>query len=423
MVGAGAGAGILTGLAESALSSGGAVSAAGSAEAVDKPKVSGATKAFDGVIKPKSNLSSVTESVPNKQEMGTSGIVDKPEAKIIPEAAKAPVTISATVELSSKGFLQDIHNLKANIIKQYGNNIPEEIKTKIIDKPTPEIAKEYGLYKPGHINESAVGYAGEKLSLDSNGQLIIERVDGTKETLSGLGRESAKVAVPEVDTNTPSVPTPENLADVPVKTMVIETKIIPELDSRVVPTEHVAIPDEPEIIQDTGTAEKVVNHTAFGVSEPGKVNTGLDVIDKAGSKTVVLDGVEIAHEQSTGVGKMLVLDDKFRSGVQNSAARKAFAEVFEQSDFLKKPGVEVIPRDFEGGKIYLVRGLNSSNPAEVKSFVYGEEFATGSFDGTKLKMSLNSGRGGGFFGALVETPYERAFREVKNVVKGINNSK
>lgn len=408
MVGAGAGAGILTGLAESALSSGGTVSAASSVEATNKPK----TGSFDGVVRPKSNISSVAESVPNKQESVVPEIVNKPENIIIPEAIKTPTSISATVELSSKGFLQDIHNLKANIIKQYGDNIPPEIKTNIIDKPTVEIAKEYGLYKPGSVNESAVGYAGEKLSLDGNGKLIIERLDGTKETLSGIGRESVKVAVPEVDTNTPSVPTPEKLADVPVDTEVIQTKIL-EADSRMAPIEQAMVPEEPEImpVVDTSRPENLINQ----IEHKGSL---VDVVAEGEGRVVKIGDQIIGHDKVFGDSKILVLDDMYQDGAKYKDIRGAFAEAFEKSAKVDQIGQNPTAIDFEGGKIYIIQGL-SNDPMGMKVLLNGKEIASGSMEvkGSVLgpKLKFDSSLKGGWF--LDDNAYERAFKNVKKFLQ------
>lgn len=417
MVGAGAGAGILTGLTESALSSGGAVSASGSVETINKPKVG----SFDGVIKPKSNIASVTESIQNKQEGGVSGIIDKPETKVVPESVKAPVIISATVELSPKGFLQDIHNLKANIIKQYGDNIPEEIKTKIINKPTIEIAKEYGLYKPGELHESAVGYAGEKLSLDTEGHLIIERIDGTKETLPGLEGESIKAVVPEVETNTPRVQTGQRIAPIPVDTEVIPAKPIPELHSAPVPVEPVTIPDEVEVIPHKDIIQPETSGTVplsvVGASESGKMSVGLDVINNAGSKTVVLNGVEIAHEEPFGAGKIITLDKKFQDGVQYKSIRESFVQAFEKNVTVDQVGQNPTTFDFEGGKIYIVQGLKD-DPTGIRVLLNGKEIAKGTIDTTGSvvgpKLKFNSGLGDGWF--FSHNAYERAFEFTKKAL-------
>jgi hypothetical protein len=408
MVGAGAGAGILTGLAESALSSGEAVRAAGSVETVNKPKlsVSPKTSSFDGVIKPKTTQASVLEAVSDKKEVGTSGL----------DVVKAPVETSSipmAVELSPKGFLKDIHTLKARIIQEYGDNIPTEIKTNIIDKPTVEIAKEYGLYKPGDVNESAIGYAGEKLSLDSNGHLIIERVDGTKEMLSGLGREGVKAALPEVDTNTPSVPTPEKLADVPVDTAVIGNKVMPEWDSRNVAVEHAIIPDEPKIIPtvDTTGPENLVYQI------PHK-NSLVDVVTNNGEKVVKIGDLAIAHEKVFGGGKMLMLDDIYQDGPKYKDIREAFALAFEKSANVDQIGQNPTAIEFEGGKIYIVQGLKN-DPMGMKVLLNGKEIASGSMEvkGSVLgpKLKFDSSLKGGWF--LDDNAYERAFKNVKKFLQ------
>ncbi len=409
MVGAGAGAGILAGLAESALSSGSTVGATGSMETVNKPKAG----SFDGVVRSKSTTSSITEPVLNKQDSLIHEIVNKPENIITPESIKTSTVVSATVELSPKGFLQDIHNLKANIIKQYGDNIPPEIKTNIIDKPTVEIAKEYGLYKPGDVNESAIGYAGEKLSIDSNGKLIIERVDGTKETLSGLGRDSVKAVVPEMDTNTSSAPTPEKLADIPVDAEVIQTKVIPDWDSRTAPMEHVTIPSEPEVTPtiDVSRPENLIHQ----VEHKGSL---VDIVTQGEGKVVKIGDQIIGHDKVFGDSKILVLDDMYQDGAKYKDIRGAFAEAFEKSAKVDQIGQNPTAIDFEGGKIYIIQGL-SNDPMGMKVLLNGKEIASGSMEvkGSVLgpKLKFDSNLKGGWF--LDDNAYERAFKNVKKFLQ------
>jgi hypothetical protein len=411
MVGAGAGAGILTGLAESALSSGVGIGGSNTESIPNKPKIT-QTKVsapFDGVIKPKTmQAGSLETALPNKEAVANTIDTAKPSAVFEKSSIK--------VELSSKGFLQDIHNLKANIIKQYGDNIPPEIKKNIIDRPTVEIAKDYGLYKPGEVNDSAVGFVGEKLSMNDNGQLIIEHVDGTKETLSHIGRDTLKQApqeavVPTQDTTLIA----EKLADVPVDVdhpAVIEAKV-PEWDSRMAPVEQATIPEEPKIIPTVDTSGPT--NVVYQIPHNDSV---VEVLAEGESKIVKFGDQTIAHEQTFGNGKLLVLDDKFQDGAKYKDLRSAFAKAFEKSARVDQIGSSPTAVEFEGGKIYIVQGLKD-DPMGMKVLLNGKEIASGSMEvkGSVLspKLKFDSGLKGGWF--LDDNAYERAFKNVKKFLQ------
>lgn len=108
----------------------------------------------------------------------------KDMVKDLPQKDLPGLVHSVEVPVSSKGFIETIHNLKEDVIKQYGNidNVPAEIKKNILDYSDVELAKKLHMYDPGN-NLSGVGYKGETLGLDSSGNIVYHHLDGKSDIL------------------------------------------------------------------------------------------------------------------------------------------------------------------------------------------------------------------------------------------------
>ncbi len=108
----------------------------------------------------------------------------KDMVKDLPQKDLPDAVHPVEVPVSSKGFIDTIHNLKEGVIKQYGNidNVPDELKRNILDHSDVELAKSLHMYDPGN-NLSGVGYKGETIGLDSSGNVVYHHLDGRSDVL------------------------------------------------------------------------------------------------------------------------------------------------------------------------------------------------------------------------------------------------
>jgi len=316
----------------------------------------------------------------------------------IPDAPKViEQVMDNKVPVSSRGFIQTIMDLKDKLRAEYdGQEIPENIKTNILDKSSVELAKELHLYDPdNHL--SGVGFKGDNLHMDTNGHLIYEHANGKPEIL--------------LDTNTGEVHN-------------IEVKLVPEHIENLAANETPKVPNLNEVpaIQDVPSpinipVSEISSHTfeQLPVSSTHVPfnNLFVDVLEKEGSKVMSFNGQEIAHEHIFGTGKLLELDDKFQDGAQYKNIREAFITAFEKQPTNLGGGQLIDAKVFEGGKIYIVQGVDN-NPAALKVLLNGKEIAKGVLIGDKPKLDLASNLKASWF---VETVYERAFKVAKASIK------
>ncbi|MDQ5883185.1 MAG: hypothetical protein QG654_97 [Patescibacteria group bacterium] len=85
-----------------------------------------------------------------------------------------------TVMAGSRGVIGAIDDMQDNLKLKFGNNIPEQYK-EFLSKDPNKLAREWGFYKPGEVNESAVIKKGEGFSIDSKGVVRFVGLNGTDE--------------------------------------------------------------------------------------------------------------------------------------------------------------------------------------------------------------------------------------------------
>lgn len=135
--------------------------------------------------------------------------IERPDlAHFAPEYAEKVQTpqavIPVEVPVSSKGFIDTIHNVQEEIVKKYGgeNNVPLELKSNILDKSDVKLAQELKFYD-AKSGSSAVGLKGETLGVDASGSLVYKHLNGTvdtvMDTMTGLKPERDNKMIPSID--------------------------------------------------------------------------------------------------------------------------------------------------------------------------------------------------------------------------------
>ena len=384
------------------------------------------TKIPSSALKPHlESVISKTEKISAKPTI-SEGLSSSPKPKIHiaemvtekPSRVSAPEKlIDAKVPVSSRGFIQTIMDVKKKILEEYGNdenNVPENIKTNILNKSSVELAKELHLYDPdNHL--SGVGFKGDNLHMDSNGHLIYEHANGKPEIL--LDTNTSEVHDIEVKLTPDHV---QNLAaqESPKVSMPTETtpasSVVPITEEPVVVSDMDHVPSTPSAAP---VIEKISESTDTNLPvSPSHIpfnNLFVDILEKEGSKVMSFNGQEIAHEHVFGTGKLLTLDDKFQDGAQYKNVREAFVTAFEKQPTNLGGGQLIDTKTFEGGKIYIVQGVDN-NPAALKVLLNGKEIAKGVLVGNKPKLDIASNLKASW---LVETVYERAFKLAKSSIK------
>lgn len=357
----------------------------------------------------------------------------------MPESG-APAVEAANVELSSKGFIQDVINLKKEVLSKYGDmdHVPQGIKDNLFGKSSVDLAKQYGLYDPEH-GLSAMGLKGEHLSVSENGDIIYGDVGGHQNVVfdSTTGDTQSfshfgKMFIPkphdvnhptgeighEVDLKHPieSGPADDMDPDYPVGHPVDLNHVSANGVSEAVPVNlepapYADVPNYPD------------GHVPFG-------NTYVNIVESPEGNKVLLDGYQIAHESNVGnFGKSLVLDDKFQDGAQYAEVRSAFVKALDEklgpmqisSGTFSNVNGAVNSMPFEGGKIHVLQGLDRDDPHSLGVFLNGKRIATGSMTdkGPDLRLLDEPGIKSGWFKG--DTVYERAFKASKKAVKEMSN--
>jgi hypothetical protein len=342
-----------------------------------------------------------------------------------------PIVTETKVELSSKGFMQDMHNLKANIMAEYGGEVPDSLKP-IMNKTPMELAKAFHFYDQGS-NASGLGFKGESLGVDSNGDIFYEHLDGNKQIIfdaekgefhhfDGKMVGSTSKVVPgseiypngkigddvysKLDYGGNKIITPDPI----VKTAGVE---VLEGDP-IFKTEAVSVLD----VKDT-TAEEIANNNISHIEVAG--GKSVDVWRMGEDKIVSFDGARIGQEIEENGKRVLVLDDTYQDGAQYEIYRNAFSKAFEQNTSVDVVGPNPIAESFEGGKIYISYNV-PNDPNSIRVLLNGKEIATGSttvVDRNGIpKIRMHGNLKGGWF--LVDNAYERAFKHIDKLIKAGN---
>lgn len=366
----------------------------------------------------------------------------KPKLDIeLKPTVKVENVLETKVDLSSKGFIQDFHNLKANILGEYvGKEMPESLKVSIMNKTPTELAKQFGFYDQA-TNASGIGFKGESLGIDSEGDLYYQHLNGEKQIIfdsktgqiykydAGLGTGEIASDGSEIFPNGKIGEKAFNKLDFGAdKDLLAQIKVAPAEqlvdDPILTPKEFVPadvvggvreIPDNgPVILADESkldvTPKIQDTPSSPSIHIPLEGGKSVDVIDLGGKKVVTLDGLPISEEKNG----ILVLDDKYQDGAKNANIRSAFAKAFEESTKTDVLGPKPIAETFEGGKIYVRFGL-PADPEKVSVLLNGKEIAVGNINNGTPKLSLLPGLKGNFL--LADNVNERAFKHIDKMIK------
>ena len=321
------------------------------------------------------------------------------------------------VELSSLGFIKDLHNLKADILSEYHEGtIPELLKVKVMDKTPIELAKQFGFYDPEH-NASAMGLKGESLSLDSSGNLFYERLNGTKQLIFDVKTGEIHpyteelVSAPLPSSPVQNIENADASVDVPIHDPILnvdETELT-DLSSgvkEIAVEEPIVLTNEENLNIKPSVSE---NESISSLKIPIANGKSVDVMDLGGQRVVTFEGLPIGHEE----GGLLVLDEKFQDGTENAPVRGVFAKAFEAT-VKDSMGPRPIAESFEGGKIYVSFGV-PTDPEKIRILLNGKEIAYGLIKNgvPKVEMLLELKRPW----YLSDSVYERAFKHMDKLIK------
>ncbi len=350
--------------------------------------------------------------------------------------------VPTAVELSSKGFIEDMHNLKADIIGKYDGTPPAELD-EIMKKTPIELAKQFGFYDAEH-NAIGMGFKGEHIGLDEKGNVYYEHLDGEKQIMfdaeSGefhkfdgeytterfaksmypkgvIGDDVTKVKFGE-GASSPEALEPFGVkksdldfgGDKAISKISLEQADISANESTVSVDE--SVPSAPALpAEDFGEIEK---HIPL---DNGKFVDVREVLDKEGvmSKGIMYDGVNLAHEELIGDRKILVLNDAFQDGEKYIEQRSAFNQAFladVKRDFF---GPKPIAESFEGGKIYVTHHVPLADPDQIRILLNGKQIAEGKLVHGVPEIKINPDLKTGWF--LEDNAYERAFKHINKLIK------
>ncbi len=106
------------------------------------------------------------------------------------------VTPVETVMAGSRGVIGAIDDMQDNLKLKFGNNVPEQYR-EFLSKDPNKLAREWGFYKPGEVNESAIIKKGEGFSIDSKGIVRFVGLNGTDEVYVPQGVKDVSVVESE----------------------------------------------------------------------------------------------------------------------------------------------------------------------------------------------------------------------------------
>jgi len=357
---------------------------------------------------------------------GNEGVETADSVGTPPPPEVVDVAKDMKVELSSKGFIQDLHNIKAEILQKYGtmDNVPENLRKNFMLKPSTDLAKQFGFYDPEN-GLSGKGFKGESLLIDDKGNLVYEHGGksqviyntGTNQMGDKFGGEMFKPNIPSPET-TPTLeeqtlkaardnfitedtkfpigeevaPTLEQQTAANFREGLDFTKVPPELET-------VVVPEPPEIIG---------------------ANTPIPEAPVSPEGIPMYRGNPIANYQEFGGQKILVLDDRFQEGKQFEGVRKMFAQQFSQN---LKPEMNIpASAPFEGGRIDILRDP-STGASQV--LLNGKEIAKGYIVPGQNSIKPIDGLGirTGLFGLFFDSnAYDRAFKSAKGMIKTLSQN-
>jgi len=325
------------------------------------------------------------------------------------------------VELSSKGFIQDIHNLKAKVLEQYGSmdRVPPSLKENLMDKSSMGLAKELGFYD-AETGQSGMGLKGESLGLDAKGNIVYEHAGKTDVVFNAetdaVAKFGGKMFAPKVEVPQSEVPQEATL-DLQDNTRAnFVAGAGTEFQDKLGGKPEISFEDQvARNMRDVSHARSANPLSAeTGVPEPISVSTpevppSVGVTWNDSHEVVLLNGE-----------KTRALDDMFQDGEQFKEARKAFAEQFNKNI---KPEMNIALSDgFESGRIDIVR-TPSTGASQV--LLNGKEIAKGYIVPGQNSIKPIDGLGikTGFFGKFFsDSVYDRAFEAAKKMAETLSKN-
>jgi hypothetical protein len=134
--------------------------------------------------KPESTAGDKPESTAGDKPESTAG--DKPElVKVISETKNPEINIVQAEANGGQGAISTLRELQAKLGEEYKgvDKLPENVDH-IINTDAHELAKEYGLYRPGEDAESAKVYVGDKMTFNKEtGEVVFTHVRGGEDVL------------------------------------------------------------------------------------------------------------------------------------------------------------------------------------------------------------------------------------------------
>ncbi len=318
--------------------------------------------------------------------------------------------------------IKGLHNLKAEIMSEYGGEVPESLKP-IMDKTPKELATIFDLNNPANIDFDP-SLASENISVGSDGNVYYEHQDGSKQTLFDSKAGKFYRFDGTVASETSTTPLATSGTEVLEGDPIFKTEAVSVLDVKDTTDEEIAreaiervsIPEESEVAIADEKPVAVPGEVDDRISVGG--DKSVEVLTVGENKFVSYEGMRIGQEITQNGKKLFVLDDNFQDGEQYAPVRNAFTKAFEKSATVSVLGPNPIAESFEGGKIYISYNV-PNDPDSVKILLNGKEIASGSttvVDAKGIpKIKMYGNLKGGWF--LVDNAYERAFKHIDKMIK------
>jgi hypothetical protein len=348
--------------------------------------------------------------------------------------------------LSDKGFIQTMIDLRAKLRAQFPDptKVPPELKH-IYDTPSMKLAQEYGFWKPGQAAESGMGYKGETLDINANGQLEYHHLDG-KTTIIDSGEHKFDGKMFHYEPKAARVSSAPHVAESQRVSSDIPVEYREESGGEGVPNDTSASADSQMAVDESGALRRVEipavesqsgnTGGASSLATPESVRNGI-IIESGGSKYHLVDttsgGKElqmdihagssvvkqaVAETHPFGDKSILQLADSYQQdGPGKDLIREAFVK--SQNKSIEMAGgaekyfgaKKVLPVSFEKGQISILRGVGKNE--NINILLNGKEIAKGAIDShgsPNVKFIPELKHKSGLFFRGHDNAYERAFK-------------
>lgn len=425
------------------------------------------TDGYEGFRVPRGTLSDVNLTPPTghidlssiipdltKDEVGALPEVSKPTGMLpvmeeLPKIKIPEAIVPVEVPLSNKGFIDTLKHLQEGIVRAYGSveAVPEEIQRTVVQRPDVELAKQFGFYKP-ETGESAVGYAGEKIILNDQGEVVYQRVNGEKQIIFDTKTGLTQKFVGGTQSGAPLF---EAKATVPSETSASQTPPIEEKETQKIPATSVVVKEDLKLTDEVAPGPKdkpletpaFLKGQSFEIFEPKNISA-LDRMsepefteymfknhikynDLGGFREVYLKNddseseLKIGHEEVVDMdgSHTFMLEDQFQESPTHHWIRNIFTRAF--NDYTKDKNLLVTHFEpFEGGQIAITEEEKNGSK-EVKVFLNGKEIAASVKGSQGTKIKINERLKGKWY--LSDSVYDRAFKVAKKVLKSSSKKK